>query len=149
MVLKRMFKISKINQVKVYSADCYTNELDTSKEMIMKNLKLVLYGEFGNSDALRPLTCKSKLHMERYELDEDLFHFHFRKSDIGEIYKIKLIHTHPGGKVKTHFFLRKIQVNYDKNQYVFTHNKWLSTSKDEKKVELKLFNKVNQLDSGH
>jgi hypothetical protein len=49
--------------------------------------------------------------------------------------------------VKTHFFLRKIQVNFDKNQYVFTHNKWLSTSKDEKKVELKLFNKVNQIDS--
>ena len=113
----------------------------------MKNLKLVLYGEFGNSDALKPLTCKNKLHMDRYELDEDLFHFHFRKSDIGEIYKIKLIHTHPGGKVKTHFFLRKIQVNFDKNQYVFTHNKWLSTSKDEKKVELKLFNKVNQIDS--
>jgi hypothetical protein len=110
----------------------------------MSNLLLNLYGDFGNSEKIKPLMCKNKAHMEKYELNEDLFHFHFKKLDIGDIYKIKLVFNHPGPKEpKLSWYLNNIEINYDKKKFLFPHKKWLTTDKENKKVEIKLYDRVS------
>ena len=140
---------------KVYSAEVYGNQLKTEIADITDNLLFNLYGDFGSSGDIKLVLCDTKSHIKHSDITKQfLFHFHLKKVlDLGDIHKIKVTYTHPkkklteGQKTKCIWFLKQIQINYDRKKFKFEHNKSLTTdnSRANRKIELKLLEQVSFL----
>ena len=90
---------------------------------------------------------------------QDSFRYRFKSLDLGDIYKIALIFNQPSKKtssslvsstakstlVKMSWFLRKVEIKYDKRKFLFVYNKLVNTdnmAKANRKYEFKLLEQV-------
>jgi len=99
-------------------------------------------------------------------LKQDVFRYRYKSLDLGDIYKIMLTFNQPAKKtptvssssigssllaspvsslVKMSWFLRKIEIKFDKRKFLFVYNKLINTdniAKANRKFELKLLEQV-------
>jgi hypothetical protein len=93
-------------------------------------------------------------------IKQDSFRYRFKSLDLGDIYKIVLNFNQPGKKtsssslvsstakstlVKMSWFLRKVEIKYDKRKFLFVYNKLVNTdnmTKANRKYELKILEQV-------
>jgi hypothetical protein len=94
-------------------------------------------------------------------IKQDSFRYRFKSLDLGDIYKIVLIFNQPSKKtsassslvssttkstlVKMSWFLRKVEIKYDKRKFLFVYNKLVNTdnmAKANRKYELKILEQV-------
>ena len=97
---------------------------------------------------------------------QDVFRYRFKSLDLGDIYKIMLTFNQPNKKtpivsstfigtttlppahsslVKMSWFLRKIEIKFDKRKFLFVYNKLITTdniAKANRKCELRLLEQV-------
>lgn len=111
----------------------YTNKLKNKSE-IVKNISLVLFGDFGTTEKISPKICETGKCSDG-SLKDDLIHFHLKKPHFGQIFKIKLIYNHAAKHKNSEFnwYLKSIEVDYHKEKYQFIHKKWIANSRNEKK----------------
>ncbi len=109
-------------------------------EKIMKNMTLNVFGDFGELSNKKPIICKhAKAHSsQRDDLNDKLIHFHVASHDLGALYKIKLSYEHKDLYKVESWFLKYIQIFYDKQEFYFPCKKWIKIDKEQKKVELNL-----------
>lgn len=60
--------------------------------------------------------------------------------DLGKLYKVEVRHDN-SGIIKKDWFLKKVEIidKYDNETYVFQCERWLSKSKDDKKIHRTLY----------
>ncbi len=107
----------------------------------MDTLSVQFYGDFGNSNELKA-NLKQTISPANTDFLNDLFHFHSLNADMGHIFKIKLKQTLQADLKKIKWYLEKIKISYDKDCFIFPYQKWINLDKDQKKVEIKLYEKV-------
>lgn len=109
------------------------------REKILDALSLVIYGDFGNnSKPIKPIKTKAICSC-KFAVGE-VVSFHLKNMDMGDLYKLKLVQAHPGQS--TRWYLKSFEVRCDKNKYSFFYNKWIASSRAEKKpIEIKLYEK--------
>ena len=94
-------------------------------------------------------------------IKQDSFRYRFKSLDLGDLYKVVLVFNQPGKKtsasaslvsstakstlVKMSWFLRKVEIKYDKRKFLFVYNKLVNTdnmTKANRKYELKILEQV-------
>jgi hypothetical protein len=114
-------------------------------EKIMKNMALNVLGDFGELTNKKPIICKhAKMQsIHRDDLSDRLIHFHVASADLGALHKIKLSYEHKDLKRAESWFLKYIQIFYDKQEFYFACKKWIKVDKEQRKVDLNLFELVS------
>ena len=67
--------------------------------------------------------------------------FKIEAADLGRLEKIKIRHDNAG--FSSDWFLDRVEVDDGYNRFVFPCERWLSKSKEDKKIERVLFEKVS------
>jgi hypothetical protein len=110
---------------------------------IVDNLQFILYGCWDDSGLIKP--SKYNTNVDNYNINE-LCHFRLKTNkEIGELYKIKMFQTHWSKKcgVRMKWYLKSIELICERVNSFFQCNKWIETSRYEKKCEIKFYEKVN------
>jgi hypothetical protein len=108
---------------------------------IINSLKLSVDGDFGKLTNKKPIACKNHRPYSgahRDDLDDHLIHFHVASVDLGALWKLKLSYEHKDLRHAESWFLKYIQVFYDKQEFYFSCKKWIKVDKEQRKVELTL-----------
>ena len=127
----------------VYCVDIITNKFPTKemKDKVFENLSITLFGDYCiNPKSFKLVEDKKKCHQPAPNKQ----HFHIKMPDVGPLNKIKLVQN--DCKIATEWFLKSIEVRYDKQMYWFIAKKSIKTVKGEKKpFELKIYEKVRPI----
>ena len=109
------------------------------REKILDALSLVIHGDFGKNDKpIKPIKTKTVCNC-KFSVGE-VISFHMKHMDIGDLYKLELVQNYPGQS--TRWFLKSFEVRCDKNKYTFFYNKWITSSRaDKKAIKIKLYEK--------
>ena len=120
--------------------DIITNKFPTKemKDKVFESLSITLFGDYCISPkSFKLVEDKKKCHQPAPNKQ----HFHIKMPDVGPLYKLKLVQN--SSKISTNWYLKSIEVRYDKQMYWFMAKKLITTNKSEKKpFELKLYEKV-------
>lgn len=66
--------------------------------------------------------------------------FTIQTADLGQLFKINI--RHDDSSFSSDWFLDRVEVTDGRDKYVFICERWLSKSKEDKKIERTLFEKV-------
>jgi hypothetical protein len=66
--------------------------------------------------------------------------FEIETADLGRIYRVKIRHDDSG--ISADWFLDRVEIHDHKRSYIFLCERWLSTSKEDKRIERSLYEKV-------
>jgi hypothetical protein len=104
------------------------------------NVFITLFGEFGDSGEKKLM--KSLTHMNKFER-KNVDRFVVQSADLGPLFKIHI--RHDNSSFSTNWFLDRVEVT-DKSgeRFLFLCERWLSKSKEDKKIERTLFEKVTK-----
>ena len=117
-------------QVEVFTGDVRWAGTDA-------NVYLTLFGEYGDSGEKELLESNNRNKFERKQIDR----FVIRTADLGPLFKCFI--RHDGSGFSSDWFLDRIEVTQNRNKYVFVCERWLSKTRDDKKLERVIFEKVN------
>ena len=67
--------------------------------------------------------------------------FQIQTADLGPIFKLKIRHDN-SALLGSDWFLDRVEINCNREKYVFICERWLSKSKEDKQLERILFEKV-------
>ena len=124
--------------------DILTNRFPTKemKDKVFESLSITLFGDYGISPKSFKLVEEKKNKCHQPAPNKQ--HFHIKMQDVGPLYKLKLVQN--SSKIATNWYLKSIEVRYDKQMYWFIAKKLITTNKSEKKAfELKIYEQVGDI----
>ncbi|RNA20947.1 lipoxygenase homology domain-containing 1 isoform X1, partial [Brachionus plicatilis] len=99
------------------------------------NVYLTLFGEFGDSGEKELIESNHGNKFERKQIDR----FFIRTADLGPLFKCLI--RHDGSGISSDWLLDRVEVTEGRNKYIFVCERWLSKSRDDKKLERIIFEK--------
>lgn len=113
-------------------------------DKIISHLTLSIHGDFGSLDKKKPLVCKSHAPEKgRDDLSDQLIHFHIKSNELGSLHTIQIHYENKQLRQPENWFLKYIQVYYEKKEFYFQSKKWIKLDKEKKKVNLTLWEQNN------
>jgi lipoxygenase homology domain-containing protein 1 len=120
--------------VKVYSIEVTTG--DVTFAGTNANVFITIFGDQGDSGEKK--LAKSETHSDKFERKQtDIFKM--ETADLGTLTHIRIRHDNSG--ISADWFLDRVVIRDDKQKYTFVCERWLSTSREDKKTERVLYEK--------
>ncbi|XP_043570379.1 lipoxygenase homology domain-containing protein 1-like [Chiloscyllium plagiosum] len=116
-------------KINVYTGDVYRAGTDA-------NVFLTIYGDLGDTGERK--LSKSETHTNKFERNQ-VDTFTMEAVDLGQVFKIKI--RHDNTMASPDWYLEKVEVvdvDLEEN-YLFVCERWLSKTKEDKKIERTLF----------
>lgn len=120
--------------MKTYTVEVYTGNVSFAGTNA--NVFVTLFGELGDSGEKGLI--KSETNLDKFERNK-MDRFKVQCADLGELFKLKIRHDNAG--FSADWFLDRVEVSDDRRKYKFVCERWLSDSKEDKKIERTLFEK--------
>ncbi|XP_059505870.1 lipoxygenase homology domain-containing protein 1 [Stegostoma tigrinum] len=116
-------------KISVYTGDVYRAGTDA-------NVFLTIYGDLGDTGERK--LSKSETHSNKFERNQ-VDTFTIEAVDLGQVFKIKI--RHDNAMASPDWYLEKVEVvDVDSEEsYLFICERWLSKTKEDKKIERTLF----------